>query len=187
MPRAYYRIRDDLRYPGRWHLSTPETRIRGIGPAKFTSCLPFRGRTAVTMLHARYGETLDFTLAAFDVPVVSAKCAEIIGAAAGSDVQFIPVGIPACPHGFLIMNVLTEIRCVDECRSEFIRWGPGDDRPEKVGHYRMFTRLRIDPDCIGDKQIFRVDGWDVVLVVSAFLKRRMQEAHLRGCDFRRIS
>src|SRR5215212_6883864 len=77
------------------------------------------------------GEPLDFLLAAFDMPVVTAAVAEMIESIAGDAVQRIPVVVEPNIRGYEILNATRTADCVDEARSDFLRFTEHDPvRPD---------------------------------------------------------
>ncbi len=51
----------------------------------------------------------------------------------------------------------------------------------------MITKLRINPEMVDGKQIFRPAGWDVVLIVSEKLKDFLEEQEISGILFEQVS
>jgi hypothetical protein len=61
-----------------------------------------------------------------------------------------------------------------------------DDRPDKLGQFRMITKLRIDPDKVDRENAFRVNGWKVALVVSDQLRRELLANETTGILFEEV-
>jgi hypothetical protein len=61
-----------------------------------------------------------------------------------------------------------------------------DDRPDKLGQFRMITKLRIDPDKVDRVNAFRVNGWKVALVVSDQLRRELLANETTGILFEEV-
>lgn len=184
MPR-YFDLLDDTRIPGRWQLASPlDDRRNEIDPWQFKQgkvlelgCMP---RFPLDIV----GNPLDFSLAAFSIPVVHARVVELFERMHVDAVQFIPARIEGLPEPWYILNALQIIRCIDDARSEEVQyWRPEDNRPDKVGQYRAVHGLRIDPAKVGDARVFRTWGWRVVLIVSEDLKVAMEAAGLTGARF----
>jgi hypothetical protein len=102
-------------------------------------------------------------------------------------VQLIPVEVIGTDMKFVILNLLDEIECVDEANSEFTKYEPGNQmRPDKVGHYRSFYKLMIDPAKAQGADMFNVKGW-VAVVVSAVAKEIIENYDPRGCAFLKVT
>jgi hypothetical protein len=150
----YFRLLDDLMIPKRWHLGAAaladgtEPRLR-VGIRFDSSEIP-----TIPITHT--GRALDFTLTSFAVPVVNRRLADAVSALAGADVQVIPVRITGQTEMF-ILNALRVLRCVDEGRSEFVKWTKQDHRADLAGQYRQITKLVLDSSTIPrDAHVFRI-------------------------------
>jgi hypothetical protein len=129
------------------------------------------------------GRVLDFTLTSFNVPVVRGRVADAVRGVAGSDVQCLPVDIAGQP-GMIALNALRVVRCLDETRSEFIKWTNEDRRADLAGQYRQVTKLVLAHDAVPtDAHFFRVEGWLVALVVSEAVKEAMEGIGCLGAKF----
>jgi hypothetical protein len=174
----YYRILDDIGRIDRWHLGV----VRGadgaeLDPWQFTRGQRTQYDVPLAVDIAQHGRCLDFTFAAFDVPIVSGRAAELIGQHA-ADLQLIPALVPS--YGtYYILNVLNISQCLDESRSEFIKWTKADRRPDRIGSYRSVTELVIEPGRI-DAHIARVQGWEIALVISQALKMCLETHEVSG-------
>jgi hypothetical protein len=162
---TYYRITDDLHLNGRWHLGDV-CNDEGFVDNEFTMGRPaqIRSRPIVELQYP--GVPLDFSLTAFNVPVVSVRFAETVKPVVGDDVEFISAQVGDRP-GYEIMNTLRLIECIDESRSEFIKWTEKDHRADLAGQYRAVPKLKIASERIPSNiNIFRIKYWEVVIVVS---------------------
>ncbi|WNG32903.1 hypothetical protein F0U61_04185 [Archangium violaceum] len=184
MPR-YYDLRDARQHPGRWHLGGPvDERGEDINPWQF-----FKGRRleleCVPLLPLDVpGHELDFSWAAFSIPVVHGRFVRLFERLGIQDVQFIPVQVEGHAGPFFILNTLRTIRCIDDVRcEEALYWQPEDGQPEKVGRYRSVVGMRIDPTKVGDARIFRTWGWSQGLIISEELKQAMEQEGLTGTRF----
>jgi hypothetical protein len=185
---AFHRVLDDLDHPGRWHLRAPATAAGGpVDPWPFTSARPLDGLPELQVPVRHPGLPLDFTFAGFDVPVVSGAVKAALAALAPELVQWIGVkvtGQPVPVTSFAILNALRKARCLDESRSAFVPWTVADRRPDRVGSYRMVTRLVIDP-ARAPSDIFRIEGWKVALIVSDAVRSAL--APFSGIRFEAVS
>jgi hypothetical protein len=154
---------------------------------ELTSCRSHKRRVPIEVSVLEGGEKVPFCLTIDEVPIVTMSLGQAIETVAGDGVQRLPAKI-AGRAGRQAINVLREVRCIDEGASEILKWSEADGRPEKVGKYRMITRLRIDPALVpGDAHMFRLQGWEVVVVVSETMKSAMEQAGCRGAAFEPIS
>lgn len=177
----YFRLLDDVTIPKRWHLGAAvladgsEPRLR-VGLRFDSSEVP-----TIPVTHA--GRVLEFSLTSFAVPVTTKKLANTVRSVAGNDVQCIPVNVGG-QVGMVVLNALRVIRCLDETRSEFIKWTIQDHRPDLAGQYRQITRLVLDAAAIpADAQFFRIEGSLVELVVSGDVKEAMESVGCLGAKF----
>lgn len=184
MPR-YYDLRDDRRHPGRWHLGGPsDARGQELNPWQF-----FKGRHLEFESSPRLpldvaGHPLDFSWAAFGIPVVSVRFVQLFERLHIPDVQFLPVQVENHPGPWFILNTLRTVRCIDDARCAEVRYFTSEDnQPEKLGQYRVVSGLRIDPEKAGNTPIFRPWGWSIALLVSEPLKLALEHEHLTGLRF----
>jgi hypothetical protein len=156
---------DDMHLNGRWHLGRVFN-DEGCDDSDFTMGRPAQIRSRPIVGLSVPGVPLDFSLTGIAVPVVSARFAKAVKPVVGDDVEFIPTQV-GDRHGYEIMNVLRLIECIDESRSEFIKWTEKDHRADLAGEYRSVPKLKIVSENIPpDANIFRIKYWDVVIVVS---------------------
>jgi hypothetical protein len=184
MPK-YYDLLDDTQLPGRWQLGTPlDAEGSEIDPWQFK-----KGRVLELGCVPRFtldlpGHPLDFSLAAFSIPVVHDRFVRMLEPLHVDGVQFIPAQVDGHPGPWYILNSLQIIRCIDDARCEEVQyWKPEDDRPDKLGEYRAVHGLRIDPASVGDAQIFRPWGWRVALIVAEEIKQAFEAEGLSGARF----
>lgn len=138
-------------------------------------------RLAATVSHA--GRVLDFSLTSFNVPIATSRLANAIANVAGSDVQCLPVSV-AGQAGMTVLNALRVVRCLDETRSEFMKWTKEDHRADLAGQYRQVTKLVLAPGAVpSDAHFFRVEGWSVALLVSEAVKVAMERVGCVGAKF----
>jgi hypothetical protein len=110
-----------------------------------------------------------------------------VAAVAGNDVECLPVEIGGQSE-MMVLNATRVVRCLDESRSEYIKWTKEDHRADLAGQYRQVSRLVLDPLAIPeDAKFFRIEGWLVALVVSEAVKEAMERAGCRGATFTEVS
>jgi hypothetical protein len=79
------------------------------------------------------------------------------------------------------------MRCVDDSSSAFIKWEEGDGRPDLTGSYRMVTRLVIDESLVPtDIHLFRIEGWNVAVIVSQVIKDALDEIPATGIAYQPV-
>lgn len=179
--KQYFRLVDDIMVPKRWHLGVlaladgTEPRLRAGIRYELTET------PSIPVTHE--GRVLEFTLTSFAVPIVTPKLARVIAATSGADVQCLPVDIVGHP-GMMALNAVRVIRCLDETRSEFIKWTKQDHRADLAGQYRQIMRLVLDRATIPpDVNVFRIWGSLIELVVSDTVKEAMERVGCFGAKF----
>jgi hypothetical protein len=183
--RRYFKLMDDRRSRDRWHLGAPlDERAEEVDPWQFKE-----GRVLELGCVPRFpldvrGRPLDYCWAAFSISVVHERVVQLFERLGIQDVQFIPAQVEGHEGPYFILNTLRTVRCIDDARClEVQYWKPEDERPDKVGQYRVVSGMRIDPAKVGDARIFRPWGWSVALVVSEDLKAAMEDAGITGTKF----
>jgi hypothetical protein len=178
----YYDLLDDTRLPGRWQLGAPlDVEGNEIDPWQFK-----KGRVLELGYVPRFtldlpGHPLDFSLAAFSIPVVHDRFVRVLKQLNVDGVQLIPAQVDGHPGPWYILNALRIIRCIDDARCEQVQyWEPEDNRPDKLGEYRAVHGMRIDPGRVADTRIFRPWGWRVALIVAEDIKQAIEAAGLTG-------
>jgi hypothetical protein len=77
--------------------------------------------------------------------------------------------------------------CLDEKRSIFQKFETNDEiRPDLAGDYKAVNPLFIDPDKV-NRSIFRLDKYDIVIIVSEHVKNKLEKVELSGLKFNLIS
>ena len=188
IPKKYFKLSQEVDASG-WDLGNPtDPQGREVdNPWMFREGLPVADPGRLKIPVGRPGRALDFTLAGFSIPVVHIKVASLFRELAPRDVQTLPVDIPGQPDPFCILVVTRLIRCIDDQASEEVEyWMPEEGRPEKVGHYRDVSGLRIEPSKAGDAKVFRTWGWTIALIVSEDLKESLERMGATGAKFKEV-
>lgn len=141
-------------------------RLKDPSPVPFTIRVP--------------GDAVDYNSTAFGCPVVSSRMAQVVDRVASNDVQLIPVTLDA-PGEWEVLNIVTCLDCIDHGRS-LIQYFP-EDHPEKAGKPRGVKKLIIDPNAVGDHQIFRPCDWMVVEIISESLKKELEASGVSGIEY----
>jgi hypothetical protein len=183
----FYELCDDVESPGRWYLDgVIAPGAQDIDPRDFNEGQWMNAPSSLTVRVRNDGRPLDFTFADFRMPVVTRTVGAMIADIAPNAVQCIPVTVAGQQQPYDILNVTSRCRCIDESRSSIVRWTPRDGRPDKVGQYRMITTLRVDRVQAAGKQIFRCEGWKIVVIVSEQLKDLFDRNRISGVCFRPV-
>ncbi len=182
---SYYELVDNRRSHTRWHLGGPlDERGQEIDPWQFREGRPLRFDGLPFFPIDVPGDPLDFCWAAFSIPVVHERFAQLLLCMQVQGVQLIPVQVEAHPEPYFILNILHVIQCIDDARSSEIQyWKAEDGQPEKVGEYRYVHGMRIDPAKVGGARIFRPWGWSISLIIEEDLKRAIEAAAFTGTRF----
>jgi hypothetical protein len=182
----FYRVMDDVHHPDRWHLGVPlNASGREADPWQFMDGKSLRAEPGLRVPVRYVGEPLDLTFAAFDVPVVSRRAQTVLMSVAADDIQLIPVivdDVDESGRDYAVLNAVRSIQCLDESSSEFLKWTTADRRPDRLGSYRMVTKLRIESREIS-ANVFRVAGWEVALIASSAVRDAILTASLTGIKF----
>lgn len=181
----YFRLYDDVYFPGRWHLRMPlgsDDELFNVWRFKEGRLLEIHESIRLTMKPP--GVPIDFSHA-LGVPIVHRRVISVFERLGlEKAVQFIPVEVEGQGEPWFILNALQVIRCIDDARCDEVRyWQPEDGEPDRVGQYKNVSGLKVDPAKIGDADIFRPWGWQVVLLVSERVKHALEEAHITGTRF----
>ena len=83
--------------------------------------------------------------------------------------------------------MLRIVDCIDRERTIGELWTEEDGDTDEVGGYRIVFELWLDPDRIGDVQIFRPAGWLLVMAVTEEVKLALEDAGVSGLTFQAIS
>jgi hypothetical protein len=187
MPR-YYDLRDDRYHPGRWHLRSPvDEHGQKINPWQFDAGRWLEPQGVIRFPVRPDGVALDFSWAAFNIPVVSSRFVQLFERLGLQEVQWLPVQVDDHPGPFFILNTLRTFRCIDDARCEEVQyWRPEDGQPEKVGQYQSVVGLRIDPTKVEGVRIFRPWGWSIALLVSEDVKVALEHEGLTGLRFTEV-
>jgi len=188
MTSRYYRLSDDVALTGRWELGKlGDERGEEVWPALLMRGVPAHVDGRIKVPVKRPGQPLDFSHAAFGIPVVHVRAASVFMELASNDVQFFPVDIEGQTEKYLVLNATRVVNCIDDQASEEVRyWKPEDGRPEKTGQYRAVYGMRIDQAKAGDARVFRTWGWTVALIVSEELKKALEHIGATGAKFKEV-
>jgi hypothetical protein len=182
----YYRMLDDLSATNRWFLGE-------VGAAEeidiWDYCTAGQPVTdlsqQLTIDITNPGVPLNITFSAFDVLVGDEKTIKIFK---DEEVQKIPLSVQGeTDERYYVMVVTNGVDCIDRDKSEFTLWEEDNDiRPDLAGTYRMISKIVVDGDKMGDLDIVRVKDFDVAIIVSERLKKKITDAGLSGVKFEAV-
>jgi len=190
MPQRYFEIEQDLYLPGGWRLDRVVDAHGQELLHHFTRGTPVTWEGPLRAPVHQPGISLDYSkVVGEDLPIVSARVAELFAQRAPRDVQLIPVQVDGREEPYFILNVIQVIKCIDEKTSEEVRpYAPiseNDVPPE--GKYGLVTGMRINPARVGEAQVFRTWGWDTVIVVSEHIKEALERLGATGPKFTEVT
>lgn len=184
----YYQLLDDLdNPPNRWILGN----INFDGEWDFWKYLKVGEveipKKKLFVSVREEGIPLDFTMADFELLIVSEKTASLMNQ---DEVQLIPVQIKedTPKRNYYLMTIKNEIDCVDELNSVFDKWEINDPiRPDKAGQYKTFYKLFIKEELSDHFEIFRIKRYNSIIIVSENLKIEFEQNKLIGVKFKKVT
>jgi len=182
--KRYFKLTDDMTTWTRWHVGQI---LAGDGSEpRLWAGIPC-GRDDLVGEVTHPGRVLEYSRTSFNAPIATSHLAEAIARVAGPDVQCIPVKI-AGQTGYKVLNALRLIDCIDEERSEFMKWTEQDHRADLAGEYRSVWKMHLDTSRIPqDAHFFRLKGWEVALIVSEQVKAAMEQVGCFGAQFQDVT
>lgn len=181
---AFYKIVDDAGHATAWWLGEVQLGGKKVDPDKLTSGICFETSGRLTVGVKRRGDATAFGFALGLVPVVSIQAADVISHMAPGAIERIPIDIEGIRGKYEALNIVRVVDAIDPKRSTYSLWGPEDNRPDRLGDFRSVDRLVIKDDVRQDVCIFRPLGWEVVLIVSAKLRKALDALGNLGILFR---
>jgi len=182
----FYRILLDAQNNDVWFIHGPfDQNGNLVNSELFTTCRIYSDITSELSYRIdEGGAPTNFTYASFHVPVIDERICDVLLGCDSRDIQLIPVKIEdERETRHWILNVIRKVQCLDEQNSTIMWWKPEDGRPDKVGQYRMVSKIKLERNRIGNRHIFRLDGWEVALIISNQLKRKLELNGISGVLF----
>lgn len=176
----YYKVIPDSSAEHGWWLGSP-TNLHSdpIDAWAFTTGTHYQSDDTIVFPIKEKGETLDFTFFAFGYLVMrnSPRTNEIIPQFRNS-AQFIPA-VASDGTKLHVVNVLNSIDCIDPaCVNSFY---PINYEPRfKAGKPQMVIELRLLQNQIVDLPIFRVEGWQIPIIITDELLAYIKTQKLTG-------
>jgi hypothetical protein len=135
----------------------------------------------------------DFPFTIPQIPVYSSKLRATVENEVDNEVQFLSIHVRHKRSGreipgYYIANYLRVIDCLDRGLSHYQIWTKEnllywEERPHKLGKFRDVSNAVLSRGAIGDVQLFRVWGWEMMTVIREDLKIKIEQAHITGCLF----
>lgn len=177
----YYQLRDDVTIRGRWHLS--DVLLPSGAEPLLDMGIPLDNFEPLKGTISHSGLPLEFTLTSFNVPVTNMSLARAVSHIANADVQCLPIEV-GNQNKYNVLNAIRVVPCIDETRSEFIKWTGNDHRADLAGQYRQVTKLVVSSVSIPkDANFFRIKDWLVALIISEPVKEVMESVGCFGAKF----
>lgn len=156
---AFHRFGSPAVPEDRWYLASPYNPTgEEVDARLFTEGRPVDLPTNLYITKRRCGRALDFTLADFDMPVVSAALASMLLDLARDCIQLLPAQVEDEQGELFILNVARTVPCISDAHSGVVRWSPCDGGPDKVGQYRMVVNPMLSEANHSGEAIFRAAG-----------------------------
>jgi hypothetical protein len=180
----YFRLLDNINYPQRWYLGDI---VPDDNNWKFTYANKVDEALLSNDLKVevyKSGIPMDYTTTeAYVVPIVSVALKQALEFV--KDVQFLPVKIEE--KLYYIMVICSVIACLDESESEFEKYTENDlVGPDKAGDYKSFYKMKIDEKKVGVKNIFRLGGYDIAIIVSEKVKKEIENINSLTAKFKEV-
>ena len=171
-------------YPDRWFLGEPyDERGQEIDSRLFTYGRPYTGPRPRRIVLGYAGREAQMNFADVGMLVVSGPIVRILRRVAPAAMEAYPVAVEDADQEYYIINVVCLCECLDESRSEIMRWTAAGGRPDKVGQYRMVINLTIDTAKANGLDLFRIRGWVVPIIVSGRLRALLEREPDLGVSF----
>lgn len=163
-----------------WWLGSP-TNLHSdpVDAWAFTTGTHYQSDDTIIFPIKEKGETLDFTFFAFGYLVMrNSKLANGLIPQFRNSVQFIPA-VASDGTELYIVNVLNSIDCIDPaCVNS--RYPSIYEPRSKAGKPQMVIELRLIQNKIMDLPIFRVEGWQIPIIISDELIAHIKTQKLTG-------
>ena len=126
---------------------------------------------------------MDFSFAAFHIPVVTPDLGRLIARVAGDDVQLVPATLKTGQRMFILVATRLE-DCLNHGRSQISYFSETHarqiGRPEKTGKPNMVLRLEIDAARAKNRKVLRILDWSGPLIVNHEVAGAMRERGLQA-------
>jgi hypothetical protein len=183
----YFRIEDDFPSAGRWYLRSPRTAADvEVDPRSFTEGRFYSGERPLLVPLRRQGPSLDFTLGAFDMPIVTTEIAAFLQQFAPDGVQRVPVKIDGHDGNYETVNILSLAKAINEELSEISWWTEEDNNPAKTGTYAGIGKLVLNREKLSGHHILRLKDWELPFIVSEEIKKQLELLGATGVTYKEL-
>lgn len=141
------------------------------------------------------GQT-DYSFTNIDLPVYSPHLFQLMRELKMEDIQYLPVRLKHKESGreikgYHIANYLRMIDCLDREHSVYEIWTKEnllfwEKRSYMLGTFRDVRKAVLDITRIGDARLFRLWGWEMMVIVREDVKTAIEEAGITGGRFTRL-
>jgi hypothetical protein len=92
---------------------------------------------------------------------------------------------------FYISNYLRIVDCINKDESNYQIWTKEnllfwEKRPHKLGTFRDITKAVLEQKKIEEMPVFRVKGWEVMVVIRGDVKQAIEAEGITGCLFTEV-
>ncbi len=150
----------------------------------------------ITATYEEEVEPTDYPFTSFLLPVFSPRLKKIMERLGIEYIQYLPLKIQSKDgvkeiDGYHIANYLMVIDCLDREKSEYQIWTKEnllfwEKRLYMLGTFRYVKKAVINSNKIGDIPIFRLWGWECMVIVREDIKKAIDDAGITGCVFDEI-
>jgi hypothetical protein len=184
---TFHRFGSPATPANRWYLaSLRDSNGVEVDPRPFTQGKPVDCASGLTIAKRQDGYPLDFTLADFDMPVVSSSLATLLQEEAHGCIQLLPAKVEGEEHKYFVLVATCKVACISDSESAVMRWEEKDGRPEKVGDYRMIASPVLTNANHRGEAIFRARGWEIMLLATDSLARKLLASGLTGLELTQL-
>jgi hypothetical protein len=147
----------------------------------------------LTVYYDTESEHTDYPFGPGLLPVYSSRLKSLIDGLGINEIQYIPLRIKHKHsdkevYGYFLANYLSVIDCLNREKSIYqiytkenlLYW---EQRPYMLGTFHYVNNAILDVDKIGDARIFRLWGWEVMIIVREDVKQAIEEAGITGGGF----
>lgn len=138
----------------------------------------------------------DYPFTNVDLPIYSPRLCQLMQKLKMGDIQYLPVRLKHKEsgreiEGYHIANYLRIIDCLDRERSVYQIWTKEnlifwEKRPHKLGKFRDVRKAVLDVNRIGDARLFRLWGWQMMVIVREDVKVVIEEVEITGGRFVKV-
>ena len=138
---------------------------------------------------------VDFPFTSDLIPIHSSRLAVLISKECPNVIQYLPIHIKSRPlkqtiDDYFIANHLRVVDCLDRDRAEYEIWSRNnllywEKRPWLLGTFRTIRKFVLQTTKIVDDKLFRLWGWDMV-IVREDLKISMEQSGITGGRYHEI-